>query len=149
MQTTLAFSQTANPIQAEPGAAVTSFLTMLGVVLIFSTDAHHLFIAAMARSYTLFAPTHHLMVSDAATLAVRTLGDTFSLGVQLSAPVLVFSLVFHAAAGLIGRVMPQFQIFFAVTPLTLLFGLSLFALGLGSGMLVWLDHYRQFLRLFT
>src|SRR5207342_3444126 len=86
MQTTLAFSQTANPIQAEPGAAVTSFLTMLGVVMIFSTDAHHLFIAAMARSYTLFQPGHHLMVSDAATLAVRTLGDTFSLGVQLSAP---------------------------------------------------------------
>jgi flagellar biosynthetic protein FliR len=149
LQTTLAFAQTSNPFQAQPGAAISSFLTILGTTMIFATNLHHLFIAAIARSYTLFAPAHEVLVKDAATLAVRTAASCFALGVQLAAPVIVFSLVFQIATGLVGRVMPQFQIFFASTPLTLLLGLSIFALSLGGGMLLWLDRYGEFLRLFT
>ena len=40
--------------------------------------------------------------------------------------------------------MPQFQIFFIATPLALLFGLSVFALGLGVLGLVWVDQFRAF-----
>jgi flagellar biosynthetic protein FliR len=149
IQTTLAFAQTANPMQAQPGGSVSTFLSLLGMVLIFSGDLHHLFIAAIARSYTLFAPAKHVLVQDAATVAVRTMGEAFALGIQLAAPVIVFSLVFNIATGLVARVMPQFQVFFAVTPLALLLGLSIFALGLGGLMLIWLDRYRDFLQLFA
>ena len=149
MQTTLAFAQTANPIQAQPGAALSSFLTLLGVTLVFATNLHHLFIAAIARSYSLFAPAKHVLIQDAAGVAVKAMGSSFALGIQLAAPVIVFSLVFNIAAGLVGRVMPQFQVFFAATPLALLLGLSVFTLGLGSGMLIWLERYQDFLGLFT
>ena len=149
MQTTLAFAQTANPIQAQPGAALSSFLTLLGVTLVFATNLHHLFIAAIARSYSLFAPAKHVLLQDAAGVAVKAMGSSFALGIQLAAPVIVFSLVFNIAAGLVGRVMPQFQVFFAATPLALLLGLSVFTLGLGSGMLIWLERYQDFLGLFT
>jgi flagellar biosynthetic protein FliR len=146
MQSTLGFAQTANPLQAQPGTAIASFLALLGVTLIFATNLHHLFIAAIVRSYTLFAPARHVLIQDAAGLAVRTAADAFALGIQLAAPIIVFSLVFQTATGLIGRVMPTFQIFFAATPLTVLLGLSVFALSLGTGSLVWLEHYRDFLR---
>lgn len=149
LQTTLAFAQTANPIQAQPGGAVASFLSLLGLVLLFATNSHHLFIAAIARSYSLFAPARHVLVQDAAAVALQAAASSFSLGVQLAAPLMVFSLVFNVALGLVGRVMPQFQVFFAGAPLTLLAGLSIFALSLGTGMLIWLDRYHQFLRLFT
>jgi flagellar biosynthetic protein FliR len=149
LQTTLSFAQTANPIQAQPGGAVTSFLSLLGMVLLFATNTHHLFIGAIARSYSLFAPARHVLVQDAAAVALRSMAGSFSLGLQLAAPLMVFSLVFNIALGLVGRVMPQFQVFFAGAPLTLLFGLSIFALSLGTGMLVWIDRYRDFLRLFT
>jgi flagellar biosynthetic protein FliR len=149
MQTTLGFAQTANPLQAQPGTAVASFLSLLGVTLIFSTNLHHLFIAAIARSYTLFAPARHVLVGDAAGVAIRTAASSFALGIQLAAPIIVFSLVFQVATGLIGRVMPTFQIFFAAAPLTLLLGLSIFALSLGAGALIWLEHYRDFLRPLT
>ncbi len=149
VQTTLAFAQTANPMQAQPGAALASFLSLLGVTLIFATNLDHLFIIAIARSYSLFAPARHVLVQDAAVVVIRAIGSSFALGVQLAAPVIVFSLVFNIASGLIGRVMPQFQIFFAAAPLTVLLGLSIFALSLGSGMFVWLEHYKDFLRLFT
>ena len=149
LQTTLAFSQTANPLGAQPSTSLSVFLTMMGLVLIFDTELHRMFLAAVVHSYTLFPPMKHVPLGDAAILAEQTVGKAFALGVQLAAPVLVFSLVFNIAVGLVGRVMPQFQIFFAATPLSLLLGLSLFALSLGSIGLVWVQAYEALLRNFV
>ena len=141
LQTTLAFAQTANPTQAQPGTTISTFLTLMGLTLIFDTDLHRMFLAAMAHSYTLFPPTRDLPLSDAGTLAAETVSKSFGLGLQLAAPVVVFALVFNIATGLIGRVMPQFQVFFVATPLNLLLGLSIFALSLGAIGLVWVQNY--------
>ena len=149
LQTTLSFAQTANPTEATPGTTVSTFLSLTGLALIFATNLHHLFIAAIAHSYTLFPPTKAVAVGDAATLAAETVGKVFALGVQLAAPVVVFAMVFNLTTGLVGRVMPQFQIFFVAAPLSLLFGLSIFALSLGSVGLVWMQHYDSFLRMFV
>lgn len=142
MQTTLSFAQTANPLQAQPGTTLATFLTLFGVVLIFAADLHHGFIGAVSGSYRLFPVGAGMPVNDAAALAVRVTGDAFSVGVQMAAPVIVFGLIFNVAAGLIGRAMPQFQVFFAATPLTVLLGLSVFALSLGGVGLVFVDRYR-------
>ena len=75
---------------------------------------------------------------------MQVTGESFALGVQLAAPVIVFSLVFNVAAGFIGRAMPQFQVFFAAVPLQLLLSLSVFALGLSVTGLVWVDRFRAF-----
>jgi len=148
IQTTLSFAQTTNPLLAQGGSSLASFLSLLGVVLIMATDLHHLFLSAIANSYTLFPATKGLLINDWGMLAVRTLSSAFALGVQLAAPVLVFSLVFNLATGLIGRAMPQFQIFFAAAPLQVLLGLSLFALSLGTMGMVWLTRYRELLSVF-
>jgi flagellar biosynthetic protein FliR len=79
---------------------------------------------------------------------VQTVGKSFALGIQLAAPVIAFSLVFNIATGLVGRVMPQFQIFFVATPLMVLLGLSIFALSLGVIGMVWVDRYHDLLRVF-
>ena len=149
IQTTLAFAQTTNPTEAMPSSSVASFLSVMAMALIFAFNLDHMFIGAMARSYTLFAPTKDLPVMDAAALAVRTFGQAFALGLQLAAPVVVFSVVFNVAIGLVGRMMPQFQVFFVATPLHVLFGLSVFALSLGAIGLVWVDRYRSFLQMFS
>jgi flagellar biosynthetic protein FliR len=148
IQTTLGFAQTANPAQAQPSSALSSFLAMTGIVLIMTTDLHHLFIGAIAHSYQLFPFTRPAPTADAAALAVQTVASSFALGIQLAAPVIVFSLVFNIATGLIGRVMPQFQIFFVASPLAVLFGLSIFAVSLGGMGMIWVDHYRDLIGLF-
>ena len=149
LQTTLSFAQTTNPLQAQPTAALGAFLTLLGVVLIFATDLHHLFIGAIARSYVIFKPGEALPLADAATLAGRTLSEAFALGIQLSAPVIVFSVVLNVAAGLVNRVMPQFQVFFAAAPISVLGGLAVTAISLGVLGLVWIDRYAAFTRIFS
>ena len=149
IQTTLAFSQTANPSEAQPGSTLSSFLSLVGVALIFATNLDHLFIGAIARSYTVFAPVKAVAVNDIGFMAVRTMGAAFALGIQLAAPVIVFSLVLNVATGLIGRMMPQFQIFFVVSPLSVLLGLSILMLSLGSIGMVWTERYQAFLAQFN
>lgn len=149
LQTTLSFAQTANPLQAQPGTTVAAFLTLLGVTLLFATDTHHLFIAGLAGSYELVAPARPLMTGDFTTMAVKTVGDSFMLGVQLAAPVLVFALIFNLASGLVARVMPQFQVFFAAAPLSVLLGLSVFALSLGVMGTIFVDRYRALAQVFA
>lgn len=145
IQTTLSFAQTANPTEAQSSTSLGTFLALLGVLLIMTTNLHHLFIGAIVKSYTVFPFTRAVPVADAAQLAIQTMSRSFGLGLQLAAPVLVFSLVFTVATGLVARVMPQFQVFFVAAPLQVLLGLSVFALSLGSIGMVWVDRYRDLL----
>jgi flagellar biosynthetic protein FliR len=149
LQTTLSFAQTANPLQAQPSTTLGTFLGMIGIVLIFATDLHHLFVAAIVHSYDLFPFSRAVPVADAGQLAIQTLSRSFALGLQLAAPVVVFSLVFNIATGLVGRVMPQFQVFFVATPLNVLLGLSVFALSMGVIGMVWVDRYRDLIGMFS
>jgi len=149
LSTTLSFAQTANPTQAQQNTTIATFLSLMAIVLIMATNLHHLFIAAMVRSYTLFPYSHPPPVADFAQLAIRTTAGAFALGVQLAAPILAFSLIFNIATGLVGRAMPQFQIFFAAAPLQVLLGLSLLALSMGLMGTWWLDRYRDVLLTFA
>lgn len=148
IQTTLSFAQTANPTQATPSTTLGTFLALMGLVLIMSTNLHHMFLSAIVRSYTIFPFGHDVPLADANTLAIQTVSKSFALGLQLSAPVVAFSLIFNVAIGLVGRVMPQFQIFFVASPLMVLLGLSIFALSLGVIGMVWLDHFRDLVAVF-
>lgn len=149
LQTTLGFSQTANPLQAQPGTTLSAFLMLLGVTLVFATNTHHLFIGGMVGSYEAIAPARPLIVSDFTAMAVRTLSQSFMLGVQLAAPVLVFALIFNLASGLVARVMPSFQVYFAAAPLSVILGLSVFTLSLGVLGTVFIDRYRSVAAFFT
>ncbi len=149
IQTTLSFAQTSAPGIAPGSTTVGTFLGLLGLVLIMTTDLHHLFLTAIVKSYSLFPFTRAVPVADAVQLAVQTVAGSFKMGIQLSAPVAVFALIFNLAVGLIGRVMPQFQIYFVASPLMVLFGLSIFALSLGVIGMVWIDGYRTLLNHFA
>ena len=149
IQTTLAFAQTANPMQASPSTTLGTFLGLMGILLIMTTNLHHLFLSAIVRSYTIFPFTKPIPLADAKDLAVQTVSRSFALGLQLAGPVVAASLIFNIATGLVGRVMPQFQIFFVASPLNVLFGLSIFGFSLGVVGLVWIDRYRVFLQSFV
>lgn len=149
MASTLSFSQTANPMQAQPSTSLSTLLGTMGLVLIFATDLDHLFLAAIVKSFQLFPFTRDVPVGDAGQLAVQTVSKSFALGFQLAAPVVVFSLIFNVATGLVGRVMPQFQVFFVATPLIVVFSLSIFALSFGVIGIVWLDRFRELVGTFV
>ena len=148
LQTGISFAQTANPAQAQPSTSIGAFLAMFGLVMVYVTNTHHMFIRAFVDSYQVFSPTKKIMLADAAAMMVRSMSQMFVLAMQMSAPLIVFGLIFNVAVGFVGRVMPNFPVFFAATPLSLLLGLSLFALGIGSMGMVFIDHYQDMLSVF-
>src|SRR5476649_2446492 len=62
----LGFVTAVDPTQNQQGMLVGNFLSVLGITLIFATDLHHLVIAAMNDSYTIFQPGEMPLVGDAA-----------------------------------------------------------------------------------
>jgi flagellar biosynthesis protein FliR len=148
LQTTLSFAQTTNPTQAQPTASLGTFLALLGLVLIYAMNLHHLFIEAMIDSYKIFPASRDIMLGDAASLMIKTVAATFVMAMQISAPVIAFALIFNIATGFVGRIMPQFPVFFAATPLSVMLGLSVLALSLGVSGLVFIEHYQDLLSVF-
>ena len=59
---------------------------------------------------------------------------------QLSAPFLVFGLLFNLGLGILSRLMPQMQVFFVGMPLSILGGLMLLLLVIGTMMTTFLGH---------
>ncbi|MEQ8446255.1 MAG: flagellar biosynthetic protein FliR [Pelagibacterium sp.] len=146
----LSMAQTSDPTQpGVQGAIVGNFLAMLGVTLIFATDLHHVLLAGIYASYSYFPPDAPLMLGDAAEMATQMVAQSFLIGTQMSAPFLVFGLVFYLGLGILGRLMPQIQVFFMAMPANIIIGLVLFALLLGLTMTLYMtyleDHFSQFL----
>lgn len=148
MQTGLAFAQNVDPTQGTQSAIIASFLSMLAVTLIFATDLHHLLIAAMRDSYVLFKPGEVLPVGDFLQMAIKAVSGAFVLGVQLSAPFVVFGLVFYIGLGLLSKLMPQIQIFFIAMPANIGLGFALLFLILGAMMTWFLNGFEQTISVF-
>src|SRR5436190_8562949 len=142
----LGFVTAVDPTQGQQGMIVGNFLTVLGVTLLFATDLHHLVIAALHDSYTLFAPGELMMTGDIAALMTRTVGAAFRVGVQLSAPFLAFGLLFNLGLGVLSRLMPQMQVFFVGLPLSILLGFLILLLVIGAMMGLFLGSVEGVLR---
>lgn len=141
-QTGLSSAMAADPTQVGvQGAVFSSFLSFLGMVLIFATDLHHMALAATYDSYMVFPLDAPLMFDDAAQLAIRTVAGAFSVGLQMSAPFIVFGLVFNLGAGILARLMPALQVYFLLMPANIFIGLALFAMLLMMMMGWYLSHF--------
>lgn len=140
-QTGLAYAQTLDPTQNTQGAVLGNFMTILGTVLIFATDLHHLAIGAIAGSYKLLPPGGALPTADMAQLVTAMVSSSFALGFQLAAPFLVFGFAMYAGLGVLARLMPQLQIFFVAVPINIVCGFLLMLALLGSLMSVFLNYY--------
>jgi flagellar biosynthetic protein FliR len=130
----LGFVTAIDPTQNQQGVLVGNFLTVLGITLIFATDLHHLVIAALNDSYALFRPGEMPLSGDVAKHITQVIGTAFRIGIQLSAPFLVFGLLFNLGLGVLSRLMPQMQVFFIGLPLSIMLGLLLLMLVIGATM---------------
>jgi len=140
-QTGLSYAQLLNPTMGDEEPVLGNFLTLVGGVLIFATNLHHVAIAAVQGSYTLIPPGAPLPSADMAELVVRLVSGAFALGLQLAAPFLVFGFAVNASIGLLARLMPQLQVFFIAMPVNILVGFFLFMLLMGTMMTVFLNYY--------
>jgi flagellar biosynthetic protein FliR len=137
----LGFVTSVDPTQGQQGVLIGNFLTLLGITMLFATDSHHLVIAALNDSYSIFSPGELVPSGDVAALATRAFAAAFRLGMQLSAPFLVFGLVFNVGLGVLARLMPQMQVYFVGVPLSIMAGFLIFGVVLTAMMGSFLDYF--------
>ena len=130
----LGFVTAIDPTQGQQGMLVGNFLTLLGITLVFATDLHYLVIEALNDSYTLFQPGEMPLVGDVAQHVTQIVATAFRIGIQLSAPFLVFGLLFNLGLGVLSRLMPQMQVFFIGLPLSIMLGMLLLLVVVGAMM---------------
>jgi flagellar biosynthesis protein FliR len=140
----LAFAQTADPTMTQSGQLVAVFLSLFGVALIFATGLHHMFLQGVVGSYEIIPAGGAAPVEDAAQLALDATATSFRVGFQIAMPLIAAGMIFRLGLGVLSRLIPQIQVFFIALPLQVMGGLVVFALGLSTGMLIWLDSLERY-----
>lgn len=146
-QTSLAFTQQFDPTQGTQSVITASFLTMLGIVMIFATDLHLLLLEAAIDSYALFPVGAVPPIADFASMVVDIVAASFLLGMQIAAPFLLFGLVFNIGLGFIARLVPQLPVFFVALPVNIFIGFVLLLVALPAMMMWFLGHFETHLQL--
>lgn len=132
LQVGLSSALTNDPLQGGQAAVLSKFVSVAAAVVCMGMGLHHLWIAAIVHSYTMFPVGGLPPAADFAQLAIVMVGRTMTLSISLAAPLLVYGIVFNMALGLATRLAPAIQMFFLIQPLNLLLGMALFASLIGG-----------------
>ena len=119
-----------DPIAQQQSQLLTGFLSNVGMLAIFATNTHHLMFQAIVDSYTLFPPGQTLPWGDFTETLSHLVTETFRVGFQFAAPLVVLGLLFYTGLGLLSRLVPQLQIFFIAQPVQILVGIWMFMMTL-------------------
>lgn len=148
LQSGLSAATLFNPADGQQGAMIGRFIAIAAVVLMFAGGLHHMIFSSLVRSYMFMAPGGALMPGDFAELAVGAVSSSFSLGLQLAAPFLVYGLIFNVGLGLMARLTPALQIFFIAQPLNLLLAFALMLATMGIVLTQFIDRFSEALATF-
>ncbi|MFX4221483.1 MAG: flagellar biosynthetic protein FliR [Thalassobaculum sp.] len=141
--TGLANAMVFNPSIQGQGTSISLFMSLLAIMVVLATDLHHMLILALIDSYSVFPPGGPLMIGDMSLAYARLVSDSFEMAVQLSAPFILFSLMFFVVLGVVSRLMPQLQIFFIGLPIQMIMGFTIIIAILGTMVEVFIGYYED------
>jgi len=132
-----------DPSQGGQSSTVGMFLNTVAILLIFTTDLHHIFLTGVVDSYHLFNPANALPIGGFTDLVTKTVSSSFLIGIKIAAPQLVIGLLLFLGAGVMGRLMPQMQVFFVLMPLQIMIGFFIIMVTLSAGMMMFINFYGE------
>jgi flagellar biosynthetic protein FliR len=109
-------------------SALSRLFGLAAPVVVMASGLHALPLAALVGSYRLVAPGSFLPVGDTVSVYVGAVTEAFSLALHLAAPFLMAGVLFQVGIGLVARLVPQLQVYFAAMPGQILGGLALLGL---------------------
>jgi flagellar biosynthetic protein FliR len=136
-----------DPALGAQSTALARLFALAAPVVVLASGLYALPLSALGGSYRLVAPGALLPVADGVQGAVAAVGQAFALSLRLAAPFVAASIVWHAALGLLARLVPRLQVFAAAMPGQILAGLVLLALLTGGIVTAWQDAMRSTLAL--
>jgi flagellar biosynthetic protein FliR len=119
-------------------AGIGRLFGIVGPVLLLASGAYMMPLSALAGSYTAWPAGALPPGEDVMQMVVGAVTANFALALRLASPFILIGLVWQLGLGLMSRLAPQLQIYFAALPGQVLGGLALLALLAGSLSEVWL-----------
>ncbi len=147
-QSSLASALLFDATQGSQGSVIGNFMTITAITLVFVSDTHHLILGAIVGSYDVFQVGMLPPFADFAELYSRTLSDGFVVAFKIASPLILIGLLIYLAGGLMGRLMPNMQVFFVVIPLQLYISFFMIMATLSAGMVWYLQLFKETLGVF-
>jgi flagellar biosynthetic protein FliR len=119
-----------NPLSDTAMTTTATMLYYLAAMLWLSLDMHHWMLIGFEKTYVYLPIGGAHLTQAAVTDMIARTGGIFSVGLQMAAPLMAVSFIISIIFAVLGRAVPQMNVFaesFAVRPLV---GLSVFGLTL-------------------
>jgi len=130
-------AQIVDPVTRRPVPILTTAFAYISVVVFFLVNGHHALLRGIAYSVDRFPVGAPWSIAHAVAPVLKQAAGLFSLGFALAAPVVFCILLVEFALGVIGRNLPQMNMFAMGIPVKIIVGLvalSLWFTGVGSVM---------------
>jgi flagellar biosynthetic protein FliR len=125
MSTSLGLSaaQMFNPLMGTQSNTLEQFHVTLAMLLFLGFDGHHIFLTAINESFRILPMSFDMLKLEGVKTAAVMGSDILSLGLRISAPIVVSLFLTQVAMGIIGRVVPQINVLVTSLHLTIIVGL--------------------------
>lgn len=130
----LSLAEIFNPTMESQSTTIGVLLTMLLLAMMFALDVHHAIIAAIVGSYRVLPPGLFYPLGDFSAFGIQMIKQTFFIALQIAAPFILFGILFNVGLGFLSRLVPQLQVIFIATPLSIFAGLVLLSVFLSAIM---------------
>jgi flagellar biosynthetic protein FliR len=131
-----------NPGSNAAAPVTSTLLYWLGVVIFFSLDIHHWVIAFFIRTYAVLPMGVAHGSEDLIRNILAHTGWILSAGIQVAVPVMAVAFIVTWVFSMLGRAVPQMNVFSESMPVRVLAGLGVFAMS----MRFIGDHTANFMR---
>jgi flagellar biosynthetic protein FliR len=132
-----------DPNMGAQGTALSQFMGVAVAAVALASGLYALPLRALAESYAVMPVGAPFLGEVQAQAMAEGVSASLVLAVQLSAPLLLLSLLGQVATGLLSRVAPQAQVFVVAAPAQTLAGLALLALLLPAMLAFWAEAARN------
>jgi len=97
-------------------------------------------------SYQLYPATGvFLDIGTTSGIISKMVTAAFKIGIQIAVPFLVVGTLVQIGFGILGRLMPQLQVFFLAMPLQIFLSLLILLLTISASIMYWLNGYETIL----
>jgi flagellar biosynthetic protein FliR len=119
-------AQIFNPAFGDSGTVIEQLQSNLALLLFFSINGHHWMIEALAKSFQL-APMAQIGLHTEPLVGIsHYITMIFAIGVKLAAPMMAVVVFLNFALGVVGRAVPQINVFVISFPINITVGLLVF-----------------------
>jgi flagellar biosynthetic protein FliR len=119
-----------DPMSNSQVPVISQMIYMFAILIFLTTNAHHWVLRALVDSFTLIPPFGFHSSGSLMARLTQAAGDMFVIAVKTGSPVIVALLLVSLGLGLVGRTVPQMNVFMVATPVNILIGFLFLSLSL-------------------